>query len=280
MKNLLVIIKNINVEAVLLEKALRFSPESLCVVMVNPLGNDEESISRKISDYIEHTKPGFSNLNVKFFYEIDALISADYLLKLSSDSQVDLIILTKPEIVDGLNGLDLIKDLLRSSTQAKILMSRPTKWPSSVNVMCSIDVGSTDDHQIALDRQVFNYAKDELSDHLSINLHLASVISLSRVSQELELIEQSEVLLKVGPVYREKLNTFDQDHAVSDSKLLLAAGVPSKEICALAKQHKMELVVIGNVGRKGLTGMIIGNTAEKILTNISADVLVVNSNIQ
>jgi universal stress protein E len=159
-------------------------------------------------------------------------------------------------------------------------MSRRTKWPASVNVMCSIDVGSTDEHQIALDKHIFAFAKDDLNDHLPINLHLASVISLSRVSQELELVDKSEVLLKEGPSYREKLNAFDQDHAVSDSKLLLAAGVPSKQICSLAKKKNMDLVVIGNVGRKGLTGMIIGNTAEKILKNITSDVLVVNGNIQ
>ncbi len=43
----------------------------------------------------------------------------------------------------------------------------------------------------------------------------------------------------------------------------------------VAKELEADLVIVGNIGRGGLSGITIGNTAEKILNNIPADVLVI-----
>lgn len=45
-------------------------------------------------------------------------------------------------------------------------------------------------------------------------------------------------------------------------------------IPAFANKIKADLVIVGNVARRGLSGLIIGNTSEKILTDIRSDVLV------
>jgi universal stress protein E len=42
----------------------------------------------------------------------------------------------------------------------------------------------------------------------------------------------------------------------------------------MANSIDADLVILGNVGRQGLSGLTVGNTAEKILTDIKADVLV------
>jgi universal stress protein E len=58
---------------------------------------------------------------------------------------------------------------------------------------------------------------------------------------------------------------------VSISKILVAAGTPSKEICSLAKKQNIDLVIMGSVGRKDLKGFVMGNTAEKTLKNLSSE---------
>lgn len=45
-------------------------------------------------------------------------------------------------------------------------------------------------------------------------------------------------------------------------------------IPAFANKIKADLVIVGNVARRGLSGLIVGNTSEKILTDIRSDVLV------
>jgi len=55
----------------------------------------------------------------------------------------------------------------------------------------------------------------------------------------------------------------------------LVKGGAHKEIPALAKQIDADLIVMGTVGRTGLPGFIMGNTAEMILNQIDCSVLAI-----
>lgn len=52
-------------------------------------------------------------------------------------------------------------------------------------------------------------------------------------------------------------------------------GAPEKVISDIARELDADLVVIGCVARKGLAGLTIGNTAEKILGGVTSNILVV-----
>lgn len=53
----------------------------------------------------------------------------------------------------------------------------------------------------------------------------------------------------------------------------VAAGVPFKEICRLAEEEKFQLIVIGTHGRTGLSHLLIGSTAERVVQHASCPVL-------
>ncbi len=55
----------------------------------------------------------------------------------------------------------------------------------------------------------------------------------------------------------------------------LLKGLARKEIPALAKRIEADLVVMGTVGRTGVPGFIVGNTAEMILNQIDCSVLAI-----
>lgn len=55
-----------------------------------------------------------------------------------------------------------------------------------------------------------------------------------------------------------------------------AEGWPDDIIKETAERLEVDLIVIGNVGRTGMVASAIGNTAEKILDQTHADVLVIN----
>jgi len=55
----------------------------------------------------------------------------------------------------------------------------------------------------------------------------------------------------------------------------LPKGPPKKTIAALAAELQVDLVVMGTVARTGISGFIIGNTAEIILDQLSCSVLAV-----
>ena len=55
----------------------------------------------------------------------------------------------------------------------------------------------------------------------------------------------------------------------------LVKGWARKEVPALAKKMQADLVVMGTVGRTGIPGFLMGNTAETILTQLDCSVLAV-----
>ncbi len=52
-------------------------------------------------------------------------------------------------------------------------------------------------------------------------------------------------------------------------------GQPEQLIPALARQVKADLVVMGTLGRAGIAGLLMGNTAEAILDQLTCSVLAI-----
>ena len=59
----------------------------------------------------------------------------------------------------------------------------------------------------------------------------------------------------------------------------VAVGVPFKEICRLADEENFQLIVIGTHGRTGLSHLLIGSTAERVVQHASCPVLSVKPQV-
>jgi len=75
---------------------------------------------------------------------------------------------------------------------------------------------------------------------------------------------------------RRELETLTSRHTTeSDSSIHLVSGEPGDALPRLADQLDIGLIVMGTVGRTGLRGLIMGNTAETILRSVRCSVLAV-----
>jgi len=70
------------------------------------------------------------------------------------------------------------------------------------------------------------------------------------------------------------LTGIDLKGIISHRHLPRSMDVP-EAIIKLAKNNAIELLVMGTVCRTGLAGLIIGNTAEKVLSEVNCSVLTV-----
>lgn len=52
-------------------------------------------------------------------------------------------------------------------------------------------------------------------------------------------------------------------------------GIPWREVARFAKKSAADLVVLGTVGRSGISGLLLGNTADKVLSTCNASILTV-----
>ena len=73
------------------------------------------------------------------------------------------------------------------------------------------------------------------------------------------------------------LNKFLESHGVqaSNADIHMLKGNPAQVIPSFAEENDVDLLVMGTVARSGLTGMLIGNTAERILDDLECSVLAV-----
>ncbi|MGF1618787.1 MAG: universal stress protein [Acidimicrobiia bacterium] len=55
----------------------------------------------------------------------------------------------------------------------------------------------------------------------------------------------------------------------------LVKGVPGQMLPQLADRLKINLIVMGTVARRGLSGLIMGNTAETMMRSVRCSILTV-----
>ena len=63
--------------------------------------------------------------------------------------------------------------------------------------------------------------------------------------------------------------------AIDDENVHLVKGLPAKSINQIAKRNNNDIIVMGTVGRVGIPGLFIGNTAEEIFQTTACSVLAV-----
>jgi universal stress protein E len=71
------------------------------------------------------------------------------------------------------------------------------------------------------------------------------------------------------------MNTHSEKYAIDSKRCYVKEGLPEKVIPKIAKDIDAELVIIGTVGRVGISAALIGNTAEHVIDELVCDVLAI-----
>lgn len=71
------------------------------------------------------------------------------------------------------------------------------------------------------------------------------------------------------------MKTLRQHFSIDESHTHVEEGLPEEVIPQIAKHIKAELVVLGSIGRTGLSAALLGNTAEHVINQLNCDVLAI-----
>lgn len=90
-------------------------------------------------------------------------------------------------------------------------------------------------------------------------------------------ISVDEMYKELDASARKELEKFGADviRGIKDVEYVVIRGIPYEEILKFAKENKIDLIVIGTHGRKGLDRVLFGSTAERVVRNSSCPVLTV-----
>jgi universal stress protein E len=87
-------------------------------------------------------------------------------------------------------------------------------------------------------------------------------------------LEQVAALAK--DTAREQAAALTKDYDIDDDHIHIREGVPWEVLTGLGDDLNVRCFVLGTMGRTGIAGKLIGNTAEKVIHHTKKDLLVIS----
>lgn len=163
--------------------------------------------------------------------------------------------------------------LLRHAPCPVLLVKKDSLWERG-QVLAAVDPFSRKPGCAGINRQVLRLA-EFISQQALATLQLVVAYAPPMLGAEPE--NQSINLLEEKA--RQAAERLLAEQGLTCDDYLIGEGPAEYWIPHVAKQQQAALVVIGTHARQGLKGMLLGNTAERILDRLSCDVLVLREGL-
>lgn len=252
---------------------------------VMPLWDVQELVSQAASEQLEkltgvaggdRVRVGARVLSGTPFLEITRAVLRE---------QYDLVVMT----AEGEGGL---RQPLFGSTSLHLMRKCPCPvWvikPGQPNrfsrILAAVDTDpdTMNETQDAMNRKIMDLATS-LAQREQSQLHIVHAWTMSgesllrspRTKVRPDQVDQWAREDKVQ--HRQPLHTLLAGYALeeSDHRVHLIKGKPGLVIPVLAREQQIDLIVMGSVCRTGIEGVLVGNTAERVLQQVDCSVLTV-----
>ncbi len=187
----------------------------------------------------------------------------------------DLVVKRISETASSINPFNMPMDwqLLRKCP-APILLVNNEKWDLSAPILAAIDAVSEDQNVQLFNQSIIAYAKllgrlTEAPTHVATT-HISPVIDNAMGIPDFDLDELRDRVTKLN---QDKLDQILQNQNIQPDNQHVVEGLAESRIPELAEQIGSQLVVMGTIGRRGIKGALMGNTAERVLTHLRCEVL-------
>ncbi len=217
----------------------------------------------------QHSKTGFTLKSKVVWHKKLSHAVVEY----TQDNEFDLTIKSISSDASSKNPFIMPTDwhLLRFC-KSPLLLVRDEEWKSQGAVLGAVNPTSDCPDHLKLNHKVIEYTQ-YLSELLgceahAINTHVSPTLEMPSDYPSLEHLRQ-----KVTQIHTEKMQELMSQHPFKEQHIHVVEGLPQDKIPATAQKIGAQLVVMGTVGRTGLTAAFIGNTAERVLSRLQCEVL-------
>jgi universal stress protein E len=157
-----------------------------------------------------------------------------------------------------------------------VLLVKDHDWTNNGQVLASIGVSAKDDEHISLSDKIADTAS-ELAKLTGSTLHLANSYAGAPVHIAVEVPNFTPEVYNrsVQERHTKKLHDLAKTHNLENANMHVLEGLPEDVIPKLSNDLDTDLLVIGSVGRRGLSAALLGNTAEMIIDAVNCDTLII-----
>ena len=174
----------------------------------------------------------------------------------------------------GTTGFQLLR-----KCPCPVWLVAPNTTPKFKHILACVDTSSGEEADATLNDRVYDLAK-------AIAQHHHAAFSVAHVwdvfgEQMLRSRMSPEELANVERFYeKDAQRLFDDflkthNSSINDPNAHLIKGITHYALPEFARKNGVDLVVMGTVARSGLSGMLMGNTAERILMALQCSVLAI-----
>lgn len=278
MRKIIAIWDHSNTSSRLLAKANKIAQdldaEVFLAVFVTSLNQKRHKVKNRstLDKAIKHDiKEHFdSSVKVKHLIAVDQDI-AKWVNGFCQQTEVDLVV-KMGNRSESLFHTPVDWQLIRQ-INSPVLITSAKQWKKKPKILATVDVQKKNSKQKTINGKVLTAAKF-ITDKTDASLHAVYNIGITKALTELDIVEPSEIKKKHGKDAKKLVNELLDKYDIEDATTHIMAGDVSETVPKVAKKIKADVVIVGSVGRSGMKGMLLGNTAEKILHNLRTDILV------
>ena len=187
-------------------------------------------------------------------------------------------------IVKGTQQNDSLKSVIFTPTDWHIMRKAPVPvllvkehdWPKGGQIIAAINVGVDVEEHISLNEEITKQAL-HFAKLLSSNVHLVNSYPGTPANIVIEIPEFDPRIYDESAKqhHLDCMQKHSAKHHINQEHCHVDIGLPEDVIPKYAEQLDAELVVLGTVGRQGISAALIGNTAEHVIDKLNCDVLAI-----
>ncbi len=286
MKKILVIADPFNTEQIAYATALKLAHYSSSSVHVaafsyESINSDDQSAENNLQDLLlqhqtrwweERIQSSSSELNVSYEVIWEKYIH-EWIMKHCKENHYDLVVKTGHRSESPFHT-PTDWQLFREST-VPIYSVCDEARKSKKNVLVALDIMTEDDDKQAMNKRLLEEAF-RFSVLTGANLHCCYAIKIPSIVKELDLIDVVTHTHQQEDAARITCEKLMDEYDIESQNLHINEGTPWKVIASLSRKIQAQCIVVGSVGRKGIPGKLIGNTAEKVIQHAKTDLLVLS----
>lgn len=157
-----------------------------------------------------------------------------------------------------------------------VLLVKDREWPQHGSVLAAVNAGSDSEVHQTLNERITK-AAGYISKKLNSHLHLVNCYpgAPAAIAVEIPEFDTHQYQVSVREHHEVALAEVARKVDVEFTGLHLREGMPDNEIPKVAKELDAELVVLGTIGRTGITAALLGNTAEHVIEQLDCDLLAI-----
>lgn len=187
-------------------------------------------------------------------------------------------------LVIGTRDPSLARRALFGSTALKLFRkcpcpvwaTRPGSFQKEIShIVAADDFGDVGERVLHLAVQTAQLMNSRLLVVHSVGFPFKGGVRRAEVSEEHRETAREEVIAEAERRLLDRLSMTDYRTLQSGTKILVAHASAEAAIQQAVIETEADLLVMGTVGRAGIPGLLIGNTAERLLTELQCSVLAI-----